>query len=381
MTIGSVAVWERAAPPLGTTEETVARAEGTVRLCESEKDFLLWDRFLFDFPGAHYFQTYGWLNSYVPMGLTPRVLVYEENGAIEGGVAFLSAKMPLLPWKLFIIPHGPLPASPDAPGWLPLMTRLDQICREEKAIYAQIYPHELSEESELVPCLEDLGFTAPPIFTSHRFSSTPVTVGLAEKSEDDILKSLRPNTRTHVRRALTSGLTLRTNVDQKVFDEVYELFQENGGVMGYQPRPRASLEMAWDWFAPKGWATLFQAWYGDTLAGAILVLFTGRTAYYLAGATRREFAKYYPAEFMHWCAIRNALERNLETYDLVNPVSKGVRQFKEGFRPEFAAWHQPRTKLYRPLLAKVLRSTEPHLRPMIRTLVRMKTQRTDSPNK
>ena len=341
---------------------------GYVRLCKSDDDYVAWDRFLFDFPGAHYFQTYGWLKSYQPMGLTPHVLTYEIDAAIVGGVAFLSAKLPLLPFHIIVIPHGPLPSNPDAPSWLPLMQRLDEICQETNAIYAQIYPHELSNQRVLLPRLEELGFTSPALFTSHRFSSTPVTVDLVGKTEEDVLRSFRKRTMYYVRGALRSDLVLRTEVQPPVFDKIYELFLEHGESRGFQPRPYASLQAAWEWFSPKGWASFIQAWHGKTLVGANLVIATGQTAYYIHGAVRRDFAEQRPAEFIHWHTIRKAIQLKLNTYDLGNVGHPGVNQFKRGFRPQYQSWHDPRTKIYWPIAAKVLSAADRYLRPVLREL-------------
>jgi lipid II:glycine glycyltransferase (peptidoglycan interpeptide bridge formation enzyme) len=346
-----------------------------VRACNTDEDYGAWDRFVANFPRAHYFQTYGWLKSYEPMGFTPHLLVCEADGMITGGVAFLSAKIPLLPWQIVIIPHGPLPAHPDAPSWLPLMQRLDAICRQRNVIYAQLYPHELSGQRVLLPCLEELGFTSSAMLTCHQFSSTPLTIDLVGKTEQDLLSSFRARTRTYVRRALSSQLMLRTEVDPLIFDKIYELFLENSRLKCYQPRPYASLRMAWDWFAPKEWATILQAWHDETLAGAILLIFTGRTAYYVAGAVRRGYAEQRPAEFMHWHGIIKAIERQLEAYDLGNFGTTGVEQFKRGFRSEHRVWHDPRTKLYSPVMSRLASTADRHLGPLLRGLARRRVTR------
>lgn len=344
---------------------------GNVRLCSSEEDYLAWDRFLFSFAGAHYFQTYGWLKSYQPMGLIAQILIHSVDGKITGGVAFLSAKIPLLPYRIVIIPHGPLPSDTNAPSWLPLMQRLDEICRESKAIYAQIYPQERIGESVLISRLAELGFTSPELFTSHRFSTLPVTLDLVGKTEEELLRTFRKRTISYVREAIRSDLEFRTAVDGQIFDKVYQLFKEHGESRGFRPRPYASLRLAWEWLSANGWATLVQAWHGDTLVGAGFVILTGRTAYYVHGAVRRgEFANRRPAEFLHWHTIRTAIQLGLDTYDLVNFGNSGVEQFKRGFRPEVRPWHEPRTRIYYPRIAKRTAAIEQSFRPLLRGFAR-----------
>jgi hypothetical protein len=218
--------------------------------------------------------------------------------------------------------------------------------------------------------LEKLGFTSPPLFTSHRFSSTPVIINLVSKREEELLDSFRKKTRQYVRRALNSKLVLRTDVNSARFDEIYTLFIEHGELMGYRPRPYASLQLAWNWLVRSNYATFIQAWKEETLVGAILIVFTGRTAYYLAGAIRKGFTECRPAEFLHWHAIREAINRQMDTYDLVNLGTAGVAQFKAGFRPVYQSWHDPRTKVYRPVVARLIGLSESALRPLLRRIAR-----------
>jgi hypothetical protein len=122
-----------------------------------------------------------------------------------------------------------------------------------------------------------------------------------------------------------------------------------------------------------------QAWSGDTLVGANLAIFTGRIAYYIHGAVRRDFADKRPAEFLHWHTIRMAIQMGLDKYDLVNVGGlPGVDQFKRGFRPEYRSWHEPRTKIYYPGVAKIAGQAERSLRPLLRALGRYRARRSQS---
>jgi peptidoglycan pentaglycine glycine transferase (the first glycine) len=338
----------------------------SVRLCTTEQDYRAWDEFVFNSPGAHYWQTYGWLKSYEPMGFTPHVLTYATNGVVSGGVALLSFRIPLVSRRIFIVPHGPIPTPPETESWPLLMQAMDAFCREHGAIYTQLYPHESSEHGALRSRVEQLGFRHPPLFTSHRFSSDAVTVRLQGKSTDDILLSFRPKTRQHLRHALNSELRLGRDVDEATFDKIYELLVENGNLLGYRTRPYVSLRLAWEWFSANDRATFLQAWHDQQLVGAVLLVFTGKTAYYLAGAMRRQFQKVYPAEFLHWQGICEASKRGLDTYDFVGMGTEGVEQFKRGFRPEMQYWHDARTKIYSPRLARTLTFADRRLRKLVR---------------
>ena len=59
-------------------------SRGNIRIATTDEDYIAWDQFLYNFSGAHYFQTYGWLRSYQPIGLTPHLLLHEVDNAITG---------------------------------------------------------------------------------------------------------------------------------------------------------------------------------------------------------------------------------------------------------------------------------------------------------
>jgi hypothetical protein len=309
------------------------------------------------------------------MGLSAHILISEHDGVIQGGVAFLSAKVPFLPWRIFIVSHGPLPSDPDSPSWLPLMEELDRFCRQHGGICTTLYPHEPADRSVLLSRLEGLGFTTEAVLTSHRFSSTPVTIALHGKQEAEILMSCRPRTRQYIRKALTGDLQLRTHVDDATFDAIYALLSEHGQFRGYHPRPYASLKAAWEWLGPRNQARFFQAWLNDTLVGAIFVIFTGHNSYSITGAVRRNHSELRPAEFLHWHAIREALGRHMMAYDFTSMGDQGGVQFKTGFRPLCGSWQRPRMKIYRPMLAHLIRWAEAYCRPALRGLARVRASR------
>lgn len=339
-------------------------------LCQTNEDYSNWDRYVVGVPGAHYYQTYGWLKSYEPMGFSPQVLVYEEEGRIAGGAAILSAKIPFLPWRVFVLPHGPLPADPAAPSWAALMQRFDRMAREQRAICATIYPHEFFGGTTIVPRIEELGFTDPMMLTAHRFSNTPVRVDLPHTTENELLLSFRPRTRQYIKKAQSGDLTIRSTVDAKTFDSIYAVFVEHGKLKGYRPRPYASLKSAWEWFAPRGEAFLYQAWLGDALVGAIFVIHTGQTAHYITGAVRREHSDHRPAELLHWHAMCEARRVGMTAYDFTSMGDRGGTQFKMGFRPVCRSWQRPRTKVYRPVTAHLMKLADQYGGPLLRWVAR-----------
>jgi lipid II:glycine glycyltransferase (peptidoglycan interpeptide bridge formation enzyme) len=337
-----------------------------IRLCRTPGDFVAWDAFVGRVPGAHFLQLHGWLSSYEPMGARCGVLVQLEGGRIVAGCAFLSIRVPVLGRPIFIVPHGPVCESTDDGSWTGVMEALEAHVRRSGALYVQLWPHVArDDEAGLQPYLE-AGYDGPRLFTAHEFGSTLLAVDLAGRTEEQLLAAFRRKTRYQCRRSLASGLELRLGTGHQDLRSSYALWAEAGRHHGFQLRPYAAFEIAFDRLVPKEQALLVQAWRGDAMAGSMLVVLAGRTASYLAGGVRRAFAALFPGEFMHLAAMRLARARGAATYDLVNWSTSGVAQFKRGFRPRECVWAEPRTKIYHSILARSVSWTERTFRPLVR---------------
>jgi hypothetical protein len=292
-----------------------------------------------------------------------------EADRIVGGAAFLSMKIPLLTGRIFILPHGPLSRKLDDQSWDILMRALDEHFRARGAIYVQTWPPVAREGvAGLEPFLR-AGYQWPALFRSHNFSSTLLAVDLAGRPEKEILASFRHETRHNYYKSLKRGVRLHLGTSHEDLRRCYNLIEENARYHGYEPRPYNSLAIAFDRLVKKDRGLLIEAWKGDELAGAIMVLFAGGTASYIVGATLRSLSKFCPSEFLHVSAMCLARDRGMAVYDLVNPGMKGD-QFKRGFRPRVCRWIEPRTKVFKPHVAQCLSWAERRFRPLIRQVTR-----------
>ena len=345
-----------------------------LRFCRTAAEYEAWDQFVSDFRGAHYCQLYGWLSSYEPMGFDPEVMIQLEGERIVGGAAFLSFKLPVVPWRAFILPHGPLCDEADPDSWDTLMAGLDEHFRQHGAIYAQAWPHVVPDDVAGLERFAAAGYQDVCLFRAHEFSSTLLAIDIGNRREEEILAGFRKQTRYYCRRSLKSGLELRLGRSDDDLRASYELLEESGRYHGYQPRPYRSLATAFERLVPKGRALLLQVWTNGELAGTIFVIFAGRIATYYAAATSRAHASLYPSEFLHLHAIRLAQQHGMEVYDLMNWSDPGVAQFKRGFRPRECRWTGPRTKIYRPFLARCTALLEKRLRPLVRSVAQRRAR-------
>jgi lipid II:glycine glycyltransferase (peptidoglycan interpeptide bridge formation enzyme) len=348
----------------------------THALCQTDADLEAWDDFVARVPGANYQQLWGWLSSYEPMGMTCEVMRQSANDRIVGGAAFVSVPMPFGGGRVFVLPHGPIFAEPSRQSWSAFMAALDEHFRRQRAIYVQAWPHVPREDVAGLAPFVDAGYDQPPLFKSHTFTSTLLAVDLAGRTEEDILAGVRSETRQHYRRGGRRGLELRLGRTHDDLRRSHALLEEAGRERGLPARPYQSLARAFDRLIVKDRGLLVQAWKGSDLTGTLVILFAGRIATCFASAIHREYSWFYPMEFMHVSAMLLARERGMDVYDLMNWTTGGIAEFKRGFRPRPTMWTEPRTRVYRPQLARLLSWGEDRLRPLIRRWVRWRTNRT-----
>ena len=341
----------------------------TIRLCNRDEDFDAWDEFLVRCPNGHFLQLHGWLSSFESMGFECEVMVQSDGGRIVGGAAFLSTKVPLLPARIFLMPHGPVCEDPDGPAWNELTEALDAHFRERGALYVQAWPQLEVDDEVGLERYRRAGYRGPQLLHVQEFIATRLAIDLAGRSEEEILAPARRETRRYCRKSQRTGLELRLGTTHADLVESHQVWKENAEHHGYAVRPFASCEIVMDRLVNKGKGLLIQAWKDDDLAGSMMVLFAGGVASYaVAAGTRRALSSCYPAEFMHLAAIRVAKERGMAMYDLNDWGAKGIAQFKRGFRPKVCAWAEPITKVYRPMPTRLITWGDSHLRLLLRKL-------------
>lgn len=366
---------EQAQHPIWTERAAGELASVRHELCRTPGALDAWDELVMRLPGAHYLQLHGWLSSYEAMGFECEVMCQLAGERMVGGAAVVSLKLPLGLGRIFVLPHGPVLADPTPRAWEALMAALDAHFRQRQAIFVQAWPHVARDDANGLESYLRAGYEGPPLFKGHRFSSTLLAVDLARRTEDEILNGFRSETRQHYRRAVKRGLAVRLGRTRDDLRRSYALLEEAGRHHGHRPRPYPSLAIALDRLVARDRGLLVQVWKDDELAGTMLALFAGRIATCYTSAVRRDLHWFCPAEFMHVSAMRLAKERGMEVYDLMNWTSDSVAEFKRGFRPRELDWAAPRTKVYRPRLARLLAWGEKRLRPQLRRIVGWRTAR------
>lgn len=285
-----------------------------------------WNRFIQQHypPVGAFMQTWEWGVFQEKLGReVERYFVVDDTAPIA---AFMLVRHPLpLHFSYGYMPRGPVIATHAARGNGPLEIFEfvhNWIKRENLPgmVFVRMEPPLESLKSDLL----SRGFTIPSYYIQPRYNHTILLDG----SEDDILKSFHPSTRSNIRRAENRGVTVELKNDaaeagwNTFFSMAEATMRRNSGKNVYPQRPYFNALTATVPSITKGHdpAQLslgtFCAYEYGRPAATNFVLFFGDTATYLYGAANSNALRSKAATYLHWAAMQEARKRGLKYYDL-----------------------------------------------------------------
>ncbi len=137
-----------------------------------------------------------------------------------------------------------------------------------------------------------------------------------KKSEDEILNSFHPSTRSNVKRAEKRGVTVTINdtINASRYGTFAKMVQDtikrNDGQNAY---PGDAYFHALFKTVP---FTVFYGHHQGQLVSAHFVIFFAKTATYLYGASNTKHLSSKVDTYLHWTAMKEAKKRGFEYYDL-----------------------------------------------------------------
>ena len=315
-------------------------------------DVTQWERYLADHPEAHVLQTTVWGELKAAFGWRPVRVQVDACGA-----QILFRQLPLG------LTVGYIPKGPVGSGWQSLWPEVEEVCRQQHAIFLKVEPD--SWEEEPFSAGDELAGASPVDPIQPRRT---VEVSL-EGSPEDWLARMKQKTRYNVRLAEKKEVVVKENADVTGF---YRLMQETGNRDQFGVHSLTYYQRAYDLFASQGACTLLTAEYHDKPLASVMVFTHGQRAWYFYGASGNDERNRMPAYLVQFEAMRWAAARGCQVYDLwgvpdmdEEELEKqfsgredglwGVYRFKRGFggtvRRSSGAWD----KVFQPMLYKAYR--------------------------
>ncbi len=288
------------------------------------------DKALFNRLATHPLQSWAWGEFRRLQGHRVYRFGLFENEKLTQVFQVTFHRIPKTPFSIGYLPKSSLPEAP-------VVEKLKEIGRKEKAIFIKIEPNIEEKESRGAGELKKLGLVpGKPLFT--KFTSI---IDL-DASEEELFQGLKPKTRYNIRLAQKHGVTVSEDNSDEAFEEYLKLLFETTRRQGFYAHNGDYHRLQWQILKPAGISHLLTATYhGQTLAAFLLFVFNERL-YYPYGASTREHRELMAPTLLMWEAIRFGKSQGCRQFDLwgdlePNPAPShpyfGFHRFKEGFSP------------------------------------------------
>jgi len=156
-------------------------------------------------------------------------------------------------------------------------------------------------------------------------------------TEEEILKQMKPKTRYNIHLAERKEVKVYHTQNKRAQEAFIRLVTVTAKRDGITPHPKNYYEMMFEIFPPENWELFVAEYKGDIIA-VNLVVFFGKYATYLHGASADEHREVMAPYLLQWRSITYARSRFCEIYDLggVDTVDgqmgwAGITRFKTGF--------------------------------------------------
>ena len=293
-----------------------------------------WEGLVGSFAGAPPTQTTTWAEVKAAYGYRSLRAAVLENGAPVAAGQLLVRRLPLLGRDWLYCPYGPLwdPARPEA-----LKLWLEAVLGHETARRAAVLTIEprLPDDAESRKLLTGLGFRRGAQDVQPRGT---LLLDLAP-DEKTLLAGLEGRTRYNVGLAERRGVRVETVNSPDGVRRFVALLEETLERQRFLAHDRAYYTRVWEAFAKEDACDILLASFEGEDAAGVWLLYAGRAAYYVYGASSHRHSRHKGSQLLQWRAIQRAKERGALVYDFwgapVEPSEKhplwGVYQFKKGF--------------------------------------------------
>jgi peptidoglycan pentaglycine glycine transferase (the first glycine) len=310
-----------------------------------------WDGFLAQLPDAHVLQTWEWGECKARFGWTVERRVWEDgNSKITAAAQILRRAARVGPFSatLFYIPKGPLLDWRDADNREAVLSDIETLARNHRAIQIKIDPDLLLGRGEPGLDPEEAGAVGTEITRrlggrGWRFSAEQVqfrnTVLLDIRPEETaLLSAMKPKTRYNIRLAQKHGVTVRPGTEQDLA-LLYRMYAETADRDSFVIRSEDYYRDVWGSMMRSGRAQPLIAEVEALPVAALILFHFADRGWYLYGMSRALHREKMPNYLLQWEAVRWLRDRGCAYYDMwgapdvvsdSDPM-RGVYQFKLGF--------------------------------------------------
>ena len=287
---------------------------------------------------------------------SPLIPLPKGEGEIEFQASIVEHKLPIV-GKYFYIPRGPIIREQESVNKEQYFGKIINLAKENNIGWIRIDP----ENSFMLDIIRSNWrvFKSP-----HDMQPRENFVMDISKTEEELLAGMKEKTRYNIKLAQKRGVVAKiiTNNQEtinkqisnsngqnfkKYASEFIELIKITSERKGIKSHPESYYQKMLETIPAEN-LKLYLAEYQNKIIAGILVIYFGKTATYLHGASSDEFRNVMAPYLLQWQAIQNAKKEGMTEYDFGGISTNyelntnirttnswaGITKFKTGFSPE-----------------------------------------------
>lgn len=293
-----------------------------------------WEEVIKKFPEANFLQSPAYEKMNELLGFKTITEDFDGNG--RALMIIRDAKR----GRYLEIPCGPLIDWGDRKLAKKVMMKIAEIAKAEKCVFVRLRPQLLANDKNL-KALESLGLKKSPM---HLAAEHTVMIDLL-KTEEDLLKNMRRQTRYDVRRAGKLGIKVEKANSEEVFEKFHKEQLKTAKRQNFIPPDLKTLMAEREAFKEN--ITIYTAKTADDKDVAYgLIIKDGREGDYYEAASTELNHKLPGAYALLWQAMKDLKKEGYERFNLwgIAPAGQpnhryaGVTTFKTGFGGEIVEY-------------------------------------------
>ncbi len=297
------------------------------------RDRARWDAFATSAIRGSYLQSWSWGEVQEALGRSIWRLGAFREGRLAAAGLFVRIPSPL--GDHLYCPRGPMGDWSDGPAMDALLSAAVEIARAEGCAFLRLDPL-------LTATAAHRDLLAVRGFTPATSAVLPESVRLLslDSSEDELLSGMRGSTRYNVRSERRAGVTVERSDRPEDAQRFVELLEATARRKRFINHPRAYYLTQFRILCRDSMETLFIARLGEAVRAMAMIVYYGRSAFYVFGASNAGEAGSLGC-LLQWEAICEAKRRGCRHYNFLGSLPEGVldpghpwygfSHFKRGF--------------------------------------------------
>jgi len=303
------------------------------------KNKKIWEQFVLSQNPQSFLQSWNWGETNRLMGSKIFRLGFFNQKKLTGACLLIKQNAKRGPH--LIIPAGPI-IDWDNQALINFVSKeIKKLAHQEKVWFVRIRP-KLLDSLGSRQLLKNLGFVSAPM---HLHAENTWILDITPK-EEELLASMRKNTRYLVRKSLKTNLRLQTTTHPKASEILKKLQDETVARHKFVGFPEKLFQSLLETFGKDKQANMFIAKLNQEILAAAIIIFYGQSAYYYLSGSSDKSKKTPASYFLQWQIIKEAKRRGFRNYNFWgiaptdNPHHRfwGVTIFKKGFGGRRIDW-------------------------------------------